>query len=138
MGSYIEINDTLQLTTEQGFPASVFNLAKHQKKPITLADVQGRLFKFKDKPNARIYQLDPVRVFFAHNIGGRWLPWGHVYLQSQTIYKKLEADGTWKEGNWLTAGTYTISAVYDPEFQRQFAMHELPQAWNYFLGPGQK
>ena len=39
MGSSIEINDTLQVTTEQGFPADVFDLAKHLKTPIKLGDV---------------------------------------------------------------------------------------------------
>jgi len=33
MGSYIEFNDTLQLTTEQGFPAEL-DLEKHLQEPF--------------------------------------------------------------------------------------------------------
>ncbi|MBL4604592.1 MAG: hypothetical protein JKY02_02710 [Flavobacteriaceae bacterium] len=63
MGSFVEINDTLQLTDEQGFPVDIFNLEKHRKNPITLKDVEGKIFEFKNKPSARIFQIDPVRVY---------------------------------------------------------------------------
>src|SRR3954465_411529 len=99
MGSYVEINDTLQLTTEQGFPADLLDLQKHTKKPVRLSDVQDKLFEFKDKPSARIFQLDPVRVYYVHNIDGKWLFWGRVFIQSQTIYKKLDEKKNWKEGD---------------------------------------
>lgn len=132
MGSYIEINDTLQLTTEQGFPAHLLDIERHRKKPVTIDAVKDRIFKFKDKPSARIFQLDPVRVFYVHNIGGKWLFWGHVFIQSQTIYKKLDAKGNWKEGDWLTSGTYRIDTLYDPQFQEVFTLREAPADRNYF------
>ena len=47
MGSYLEINDTLQLTTEQGFPADLLDLAKHRKTPVTIAAVKDKIFTFK-------------------------------------------------------------------------------------------
>ena len=56
MGSFVEINDTLELTVEQGFPADIFQLEKHKKHPITLEDVKGKVFEFKNKPSARIFQ----------------------------------------------------------------------------------
>lgn len=43
MGSFIEINDTLQITAEQGFPADILNLEKHLKTPVTLDDVKGKV-----------------------------------------------------------------------------------------------
>lgn len=133
MGSMVEINDTLELTTDQGFPADVLDLQKHLKKPITLADVKDRIFSFKDKPAARIYQLDPVRVYYVHNINGKWLFWGRVFIQSETIYKKLDASGNWKAGDWLTSGTYKIIDVYNPDYQKKFTLHEAPPDRNFFL-----
>lgn len=132
MGSMVEINDTLQLTTEQGFPADLLDLTKHQKKPVKLSDVQDTIFEFKDKPSARIFQLDPVRVYYVHNINGKWLFWGRVFIQSETIHKNVDAKGNWKEGDWLTSGTYKIIDVYDPKYQKAFTLHEAPSDRNYF------
>ncbi len=76
MGSFVEINDTLQLTSEQGFPA-VLELNKHFSQPFTVADFAGQVFDFTNKPSIRIYHRPPVRVFLVHNIEGkrlyRWL-----------------------------------------------------------------
>jgi len=128
MGSMVEVNDTLQLTTEQGFPADILDLAKHRAHPIKLEDVADRLFTFKDKPNARIFQLDPVRVFYYHNINGKWLGWGHVMIQSLTLRKNAK-------GLWVTDGTYKIVALYDPHYQEVFTRHETPSGQCYFDGP---
>ena len=64
MGSFIKINDTLQLTAEQGFPKEL-DYEKHKIKPLTADDFKGRIFEFKDKPEIRIYQQPPVRNFFS-------------------------------------------------------------------------
>lgn len=132
MGSFVEINDTLEITAEQGFPAELLDIQKHREKPITLADVEGKVFSFKNKPAARIYQLDPVRVFYVHNIDGKWLFWGHVFIQSQTVTKVLDADGNWN-GKWQTAGTYIITQLYDPQYQETFTRAEAPPDRNYFI-----
>lgn len=132
MGSFVEINDTLQLTIEQGFPAHIFDLEKHQKTPITLKDVEGMVFEFKNKPSARIFQIDPVRVYFVHNVNGKWLFWGRVLIQSQKIEKQFNEDGSWDEGSWKTSGTYTILSVYDPEYQHTFTLNEAPDDRNYY------
>ena len=132
MGSLVEINDTLQLTTEQGFPVHIFDLEKHQKTPITLKDVEGMVFEFKDKPSARIFQLDPVRVYYVHNVNGKWLFWGRVLIQSQHIQKLLSADGTWDGESWKTSGTYTLFNVYAPEYQHTFTLNEAPDDRNYY------
>lgn len=132
MGSYVEINDTLQLTSAQGFPDGIFDYECHQKTPVTLADVAGKVFEFKNKPSARLFQLDPVRVYFVHNIDGKWLFWGRVLIQSQEITKKLEDDGSWDGESWKTSGTYTILNVYDPEYQKTFTYNEAPDDRNFF------
>ncbi len=133
MGSLVEINDTLQLTTEQGFPSDILDLKKHLKKPVTIEKVKDKIFSFKDKPSARIFQLDPVRVYYVHNINGKWLFWGRIFIQSETIYKSLDAKGKWKEGDWLTSGTYKIIDIYSPEYQKKFTLHEAPPDRNYFI-----
>jgi hypothetical protein len=133
MGSYIEINDTLQLTTEQGFPADILDLAKHREKPVTLDDVAGKVFEFKNKPSARMFQIDPVRVYYVHNIDGKWLFWGHALIQTQTVSKALGPDGSWDGESWQTAGTYVISQIYDPEYQEIFTRNEAPADRNYFI-----
>ena len=124
MGSMIEINDTLQLTTEQGFPSDL-DLARHQADPVTLDDVADRIFTFTNKPNARMFQLDPVRVYYAHNIDGKWLFWGHVMIQTQTVHM---AD----DGSWLTDGTYRISQLYAPDYQEIFTRNESPPGLGWF------
>lgn len=132
MGSMIEINDTLQLTTEQGFPADVLDRQRHSQKPITLKDVADKIFEFHGKPNARIFQMDPVRVYYVHNINEKWLFWGRILIQTLSITKKLGTDESWKEGDWETSGTYRIMDVYDPDYQKTFTVHEAPKGKNYF------
>ncbi|HEY6342993.1 MAG TPA: hypothetical protein VIY49_15985 [Bryobacteraceae bacterium] len=127
MGSMIEINDTLQLTTEQGFPADILDLARHRKNPVTLEEIGNRVFSFQNKPNARMFQLDPVRVYYVHNIGGKWLFWGHVFIQSLSITKD-------QKGNWITGGTYKIVEIYPPDYQEIFSKRESPPGAGYFDG----
>lgn len=132
MGSNIELNDTLQITTEQGFPADLLDLATHQANPIPLAAVKDRLFSFTGKPGPRFFQSDPVRVYLVHNIGGKWLFWGKIFIQSQTIEKAISPDGSWKEGSWTTSGTYRIVDLYEPEYQILFTRRESPPERSYF------
>lgn len=131
MGNYVEVNDTLQITTGQGFPEDIFDLKKHETCPITVDDVKGNLFTFQHKPRARIFHLEPVRVFLVHNVGGKWLFWGHVMIQSQSITKQIGEDGIWT-GEWETNGTYIVSDVYDPEYQKLFTKRESPPGKSYF------
>ena len=64
MGSFIEINDTLRITKEQGFPAEL-DLGKHLKTPYTVDELADRVFHFKAKPDIRIYKVPPVRNFLV-------------------------------------------------------------------------
>ena len=123
MGTFIEFNDTLQITTAQGFPSDLLDLERHRKTPITLATVKDQIFAFHNKSGARLYIREPVRVYLAHNIEGEWLFWGRIFIQSQTIGKQLAADGSWS-GEWVTSGTYKIVDLYEPEYQRVFSARE--------------
>lgn len=133
MGSEVEVNDTLQLTAEQGFPTEVFDLARHQERPVRLEDVAGRVFAFHGKERPRLFHLDPVRVFLVQNIGGKWLFWGKALIQSQQITKRLGPDGQWQKV-WETSGTYVVSDVYEPEYQELFTRRESPPGASYFSG----
>lgn len=131
MGNSIEVNDTLQISVKQGFPTDVFELERHRKKPVTISDVAGRIFDFHDKPRARVYHLEPVRVFLVENIDGKWLFWGHAQIQDQTIEKALDANGKWN-GEWKTRGHYLMSQVYNPEHQETITRLESPPGKSYF------
>lgn len=137
MGTMIEVNDTLQITTEQGFPVDVLNLERHQQNPITIEDVKDKVFSFKGKTSPRIFHLDPVRVFFYHNTEGKWLAWGEVVIQSQTIEKNPEMQHHSRvnesdPSQWVTSGTYKIIKVFDPEYQKLFTKHETPVGLSFF------
>lgn len=132
MGSFIEINDTLQITEAQGFPASILDLAEHQKNPITIDKVKDMVFEFKNKSSARIFQKDPVRVFYVQNIEGKWLFWGHIMIQSQTIEKQFEEDGSWDGESWVTNGIYKIAKIYDPAYQKIVTINEAYPGASYF------
>lgn len=99
MGSFIEFNDTLQITSGQGFPETLLNMETHKKIPITLKDVEDRIFEFHDKPKARIYHVPPTRCFLVHNIEGKWLYWGKIIIIEQTI----KGDS---KNNQTTSGKY--------------------------------
>lgn len=104
MGSFIEINDTLRITKEQGFP-DILDYDRHKVTPVTLKDVEGKIFEFRDKPSIRIYKAPPVRNFLVQDIGGKWLYWGLVHILEITHdYQKQ-----------ITSGKFTIIHIYSPE-----------------------
>lgn len=132
MGSAIEINDTLQITVEQGFPADILDLKKHLENPIKIEDLKEKNFSFGKKDNARLFQLDPNRIFLVHNIGGKWLFWGKALVQAQTISKKLDSDGNWISSAWETSGTFRIIEIYEPDYQKIFTKRESPLGKSFF------
>lgn len=104
MGSIIEINDTLQITREQGFPG-VLDLEKHLKTPLKAEDFVDMVFEFKDKPKIRQYQQPPVRNFLAENREGKWIYWGLIHILEVTHnYIKQ-----------TTSGKFRIIYIYTPE-----------------------
>ena len=72
MGSYIEMNDTLQITKEQGFPEKL-NWKEHINTPYKAEKFENMVFEFKNKPGIRNYHMPPVRNFLVENIDGKWL-----------------------------------------------------------------
>lgn len=115
MGSFIEINDTLQLTDEQGFPKEL-NYEQHEAEPFLVEDFQDKIFEFKDKPAVRLYQLPPVRNFLVQNIDGKWLYWGLVHVI------EVAHDNV----NKTTSGKFRIIQFFSPE--------EMKHAYN-IVGP---
>ncbi|MFA6909373.1 MAG: hypothetical protein WC289_05875 [Patescibacteria group bacterium] len=120
MGSHIELNDTLQITNEQGFPAEL-TLERHVKQPFTADDFRGRVFSFT-KPDLRIYHPAPNRVFLAQNIGGKWIYWGHVQIIKQSINAEQQT----------TLGEFIITKIYSPEYQRDMTANETDEGKNFF------
>ena len=104
MGSFVEINDTLQITKEQGFPSEL-NLKQHLEKPFTAEQFEGKVFEFKDKPSIRNYQMPPVRNFLVENIDGKWLYWGQIHM--------LEIKHDYV--NRTTSGKFKIIYINKPE-----------------------
>ena len=131
MGSTIEINDTLALTAEQGFPAHLLDLDAHRQTPVRLEDLSNERLSFQ-KEEARLFHLDPVRVFLVQSLKGRWIFWGHALIESQSIDKVLDAEDLWVPGTWSTRGTFTITDIYPPDYQESFTRRESPPGRSHF------
>jgi len=121
MGSYIELNDTLQITADQGFPKDL-DLKRHQERPFTAEDFEGKVFEFKNKPEMRLFHTAPNRVFLVHNINGKWLYWGHVNIIEQTMHSDTKT----------TSGKFIITKIYPPEYQKQISKFEVSPGKEYF------
>mgnify|MGYP001579499004 CR=1 FL=1 len=118
----IEINDTLQLTKEQGFPREL-DLAVHLEKPYKFEDFQDKVFEFKTKKDIRVYHVAPVRNFLAENINGKWVYWGRVHI--------LEI--THDYINKTTSGKFKIIYINTLEEMKQaFKLTDSRPEFNYF------
>ena len=104
MGSYVEINDTLQITKEQGFPKEL-DWKQHIVKPYNAEQFKDKVFEFKNKPNIRNYHMPPVRNFLVENINGKWIYWGLVHI--------LEVNHDYI--NKTTSGKFKITYINSPE-----------------------
>lgn len=104
MGSSVKINDTLQITREQGFPAEL-DYEKHKLQPFIADQFQGKIFEFKNKPEIRLYQQPPVRNFLVENRDGKWLYWGLIHILE--IHHDYE--------NKTTSGKFKIIYIYPPD-----------------------
>ena len=118
MGSLIEINDTLKISKERGFPTSL-TLDSHVSNPLASHELIGQEFEFWNN-GERLYHRPPTRVFLVEEIEGKWLYWGNALIISQTI-----EDGK-------TNGRYKIVKIYQPDFQRQMTIEESPKGKSYF------
>lgn len=104
MWSFIETNDTLQISKKQGFPKEL-NYEIHKDKPFDALTFQDKIYEFKDKKNIRIYQIPPVRNFLVENINWKWLYWWLIHI--------LEVNHDYI--NWLTSWKFKIIHIYSPE-----------------------
>ncbi len=100
----IEINDTLQLTKEQGFPFEL-DLEHHLKTPYVAEDFDGKIFEFRNKPKIRIYHVPPIRNFLVENKAGKWIYWGLVHILE--VHHDYTAQ--------TTGGKFTILYIYSPD-----------------------
>jgi hypothetical protein len=122
MGSFLEINDTLRITKEQGFP-SALDVKKHLEKPYKYEDFKDSVFEFKDKPKIRIYKIPPVRNFLVEELDGKWLYWGRCHI--------LEIHHDYI--NEMTSGKYKIIALNSPEeMKKSFDLIDSRPGLNYF------
>lgn len=122
MGSYIEINDTLRITKNQGFPADL-NLETHLENPYAVEAFTSKTFTFTAKPAIRNYQQPPVRNFLVEDLNGKWIYWGLIHI--------LEI--THDYVNKTTSGKYKIIYLNTPE-EMQSVHHLIDQNpdTNYF------
>lgn len=122
MGSTIELNDTLQLTADQGFPKEL-DLEKHLTQPYKKDEFKDEVFHFQNKPGIRQYHLPPVRNFLVENRNGKWIYWGLVYIL-ETSLDYL---------NKTTSGSFKIIYINTPE-EMKTAHHLIDQndGTNYF------
>jgi hypothetical protein len=123
MGSFIEINDTLRITKEQGFPTGL-DLETHLKTPYIIDEIANKIFTFQVKPGIRIYKVPPVRNLLVEDVGGKWVYWGLCFIQS------IEHDYVKKE----TSGTFKIIRLNTPEEMKQMfkLTHFIDPSQNYF------
>lgn len=122
MGSLIELNDTLQLTSEQGFPKEL-DFAKHKQKPLQAEDFKDKVFEFHNKPEIRVYKIPPVRNFLVQNMSGKWLYWGLIHITETTCdYVKQ-----------TTSGKFKIIYIYTPdEMQEAHSLIDRDKASDFF------
>ncbi len=124
MGSHIEVNDTLQITKEQGFPEQLI-IEKHLEKPFKAEDFKDIIFEFRNKPNIRIYHCPPVRNFLVENVGGKWIYWG----LAQII--EIRHDYV----NSTTSGKFKITYINTPEEMKvAHGLIDRNEEINYFSG----
>ncbi len=122
MWSTIEINDTLQLTTEQWFPTEL-DYEIHRNNPLKIEDFQDKVFEFNNKPKVRIYKLPPVRNFLVHNINGKWLYWWLINVIEVT-HDNISQTTSWK---------YKIIQFYTPEEMKKADSFLHPIKWDLYF-----
>lgn len=123
MGSFIELNDTLRISKEQGFPNGL-DIELHMQNPYDFSQVDGKIFEFNAKEKIRVYQQPPVRNHLVEDLDGKWLYWGLCYI----------TEITHDYVNGVTSGKYKIVRLNTPdEMQQHFRLtHIVNLDQNYF------
>ncbi len=143
MGCSYELNDILEISTAEGFPSSLLDRERHLQHPVTINNLKGKVFEFRNKPMARVFQLNPMRVFLAeHTEQGKWLFWGHIVINSLRIEMVKANSGPgastdFVPQNWVTGGTFEFVEIYAPDYQKCFTEQEAPPGLNYFAATSQ-
>lgn len=123
MGSMIELNDTLRISKEQGFP-EFLDIKKHLVEPYSFDEVKDEVFEFRAKQKIRVYQQPPVRNFLVEDLNGKWLYWGLCYITEITHDYE----------NGVTSGKYKIVQLNTPDEMKQHfrLIHITNPEQNYF------
>ena len=122
MGAQITLNDTLQLTQEQGFPIEL-SLEKHLVNSLKFEDFKDKVFEFKNKENIRVYQVPPVRNFLVENRNEKWIYWGLVHIVALTYDYE----------NKITSGKFKIIYINTPdEMKKAYDIADRRPEFNYF------
>ena len=123
MGSTVRINDTLQITPQQGFP-NALNIEQHLRQPILASAFETTVFEFFDKDGIRSFQQPPTVNFLVENRAGRHIYWGLIRVES-IAHDYL---------NNTTSGRYRLQSIYTPEQMKMAAaMTGLASDLDYFL-----
>ena len=101
MGSLIEINDTLKLKRDKGFPDNIKLGKKYH-------------FSINEK---RLFHLKPIRVFLVEEIGEMWNYIGHVFI----LELKIDAVQN------ITSGFFEVVQLYSNEYRKFVNMFEPPK-----------
>lgn len=126
MGSTIRVNDTLQITTEQGFPTAL-GIHQHLKSPLLAAHFQAQIFSFHGKEGIRNFQQPPVQNFLVENHAGKHIYGGLITMLSVTHDYV---------GN-VTSGSYRIHTIYTREQMTMAAkMTGIASELDYFYEEG--
>jgi hypothetical protein len=107
MGSTLRVNDTLQITSEQGFP-EVLDIAEHLRSPLAVTRFEGVIFDFCAKEGIRNFQQPPTANFLVQNYQGTHIYWGLIFMLWVTH----------DYANDLTSGRYRLHTLYTPEQMR--------------------
>lgn len=119
----IELNDTLRISKEQGFP-EFLDIEEHLAEPYSFDEVKDKVFEFRAKKGVRVYQQPPIRNFLVEELNGKWLYWGLCYITEITHDYE----------NGVTSGKYKIVQLNTPEEMKQHfhLVHITNLEQNYF------
>jgi len=106
-GEKVELNDTLQLTPEQGFPDFLI-WEEHERTPFNASITSKEVFSFQKKPRRRIFHEEGIRVFLVENRDGKWIYWGLVHILSTSYDKETDT----------TSGTFKIIHIHPPDVMK--------------------
>ena len=124
----VEINDTLQITAEQGFPADILDINKYLSGGgIKLEEVRGKTFVFRNKPAIRVFQQPPIRCSFVQSIKvnniEKWIYWGMCVI-TETTHDNI---------NKTTSGKFEIVTLHTPEeMKTYFKLRDGREDFDYF------